>query len=173
VNGGDRAMKKQFRMRIGRPHAESLGKRAGLALVALALCCALTLTACNWELTVYRVLAVAQTEYDSYWRAVATLHEQGAVPDADYVRAKAIADRIYTLGKNTTALMVSYKKITDPAVKDKINAAIAELPGLTAALLALVTSFGGTAHPQPQLVEGARPYLVHIERDLADVEVLQ
>lgn len=150
-----------------------------LALTALVLLLFISLAACNWELNVYRVLATTQAGYETYFRSVVELHDAGLVTDASYARAKGISERIYALGKNTTALMVSYQQIKTAEGKAKISAAVLELPRLVAELAGIASAFGktsGVVPPAALVIEfenHTRPKLERMEADLALVEALQ
>src|SRR3990167_456963 len=116
---------------------ETQRRRAALALLAILL---VVSAGCDWELNAYRALAVAQSSYDSYWRAAVQLHEAGVMSDEIYARSRAIAFRISTLGSKTTDLLVAYQKIKRADARAQIDTALAELPGLIAALTAIVTN---------------------------------
>ena len=118
-------MKTRLRMENGK----------GKAFLALAVALLIfTAAACNWELNAYRALATAQVSYEQYWKTVVALHEQGVADAAYYAKAEDVAKRIFNLGQSTTTLIVEYKKLRDPAIKARIDAAILELPILLAAL---------------------------------------
>jgi hypothetical protein len=162
------------------------GARAVLFLFAVLLF--IFQTACNWELTAYRIIAEAQVGYDTYWRTIVELHAQGAGSEAYYAQAEAVATRLFNLGKSATQLMVEYKKIGDPATKAKINAAIRELPTLVASLVQFAEGLrprpakpaGKLGAPYPHdAVSVAKferrtlPKLQRIDADLGEIEALQ
>ncbi len=153
-----------------------------LTYVSLVLACSIAVMgfACNWELDVYRTLAEAQVGYDTYWRTIVTLHEQHVGSEQYYAQAEAIATRLYNVGKSTTALMVEYKKLGDPAVKAKIDAAVRDLLTLVASLVQLaeglgVKPSGGTVSPtaMAQFEERTSPKLQRIDADLGEIESLR
>jgi len=148
-------------------------KRAGV-FVALALLITMTTACPNWELAAYRSFAVAQVNYEKGFAAIVELHERGLVSDADYARGKQIADRIYRLGKNGTALLVRYAELKDAATKRDIQAAVVQLPGLTLELAAFLDAVKGkSAAPPPDFSEQLEEKLGGIEQRLDVVEVLE
>ncbi|GEM_PF-5084446 len=132
-----------------------LARLASLAAVLLIALGTMAPSCSNWELTAYRTLATAQVTYENTYTAIVVLHRQGAITDAQLARSRAVADRIYALGRSATGLLVSYKTVADAPTRARINAALAELPKLVLELEALITSFrqsppGGAGY-QPAL----------------------
>jgi len=124
--------------------------RRGLALLLVV---PLLLTACNWELGVYRTLAITQVNYEKFYAAAVELHLRGQSTVAQYEQAKLTGNRIYNLGKSCTAMMVSYRTIKDDATKRRIDSAIAELPKLVAELLRLIEAIRGRPAAAPATEE--------------------
>lgn len=160
------------------------GRQRKLFLAPLAALLCVALAGCNWELNVYRTLAEAQIGYQKYFTVVVQLHDAGAITDAGYERAKDITDRIATLGRSTTALLISYRNVKDAATKSKIDAAIAEIPALVADLVAISGAVGPPAPPSntggnggplggAELEVRSRRLLECLSQKLAAVEALR
>jgi len=152
------------------------GGRRGLALLLVV---PLLLTAgCpgGWELGVYRTLAVTQVNYEKVYAAVVELHLNGQITVSQYEQAKLTANRIYALGKGTTAMMVSYRTIKDDASKRRIDSAIAELPKLVAELLNLIEAVRGRSPAAPATQEEQKQIehkLIRVNEELETLEALR
>lgn len=159
------------RNRFSHGEGELRGRKAGLALVSVLLVFCIIAQGCGWELATYRTLNEAQVGYEGYYGEVVKMHEQGQVSDALYAKAKDVAQRIYDLGQGASQMMVAYEQIKDPAIKSKIDAAIAELPGLISTLVQIRNGVSPSSSVKQAKKEFAS--LNRIERDLDAIETLR
>jgi len=147
----------------------------GKAFLACAVALALLSSACpgGWELGVYRTLATVQVNYHNVYAAVVELHLRGQIPEERYAQAQLIANRIYTLGQTSTAMMVSYRTIKDDVTKRRIDSVTAELPKLVAELLALVDAIRKRPSAAPATQQERREIGEKLDRIEAELDVLE
>ena len=139
---------------------------------AALLIFSLALAACNWERNAYRTLATAQITYDKAYSTIAELCARGQASTEYCAGARGIAQRIYDLGKSTTTLLVFYQQTKDADVKQKILAAVAELPGLLAELerFARGVKPGGDDAAAATFLDESAPLLEKIDAHLKVLE---